>query len=62
MPALYYHSMIDQGAQEGLQGSKQMGTGQVPGQSQHILWGSKKQELPRLQEVASRACAGGWGG
>lgn len=36
-----------------------MGTGQVPGQSQHILQGFKMQELPRLQKEASRVCVGG---
>lgn len=35
-----------------------MGTGQAPGQSQHIAWGSKMQGLPRLQEEANRVCVG----
>lgn len=36
-----------------------MGTGQAPGQSQHIVWGSKMQGLPRLQKEANRVCVGG---
>lgn len=36
-----------------------MGTGQVPGQSQHILQGFKMQELPRLQKEASGCVLGG---